>query len=80
METKHKPDSKLIEAFFNFSPCHNLSDNEMLEPFFSNFACHTCGSTLSGNRHYCTATIGKAHGNPREKLEICEDCFLYFFS
>ena len=76
---QHKPDEKLTTGYFNFSPVHDLSDNEMLAPFFSSFACQTCGSTLAGNRHYCSATIGKAHANPREKLEICDNCFEYFF-
>ncbi len=75
---EHKPDEKLISTYFNFSPTTN-SDGENLEPFFSSFACQACGSKLGGNRHYCSATIGKKHTNPREKLEICEDCYLYFF-
>lgn len=76
---QHKPDEKLTATYFNFSPIRNLTDNEILDSFFSRFACHTCGSKLYGNRHYCSATIGKAHTGPREKLEICTDCFQYFF-
>lgn len=84
METEHKPDEKLIAGYYNFSSVMSTSvwkgeGGELLEPFFSTFACHTCGTKLAGNRYYCTATIGKAHTNPREKLEICKDCYLYFF-
>lgn len=77
---KHTPNEKLIAGYFNFSPVTGISDDEMCEPFFSRFACETCGSTLGGNRHYCSATIGKAHTNPREKFEVCVDCFEYFFT
>lgn len=77
---QHKPDEKLTATYYNFSPCHNLTSDEMLDTFFSCFACQTCGSKLHGDRHYCTATIGKAHTNLREKLEICTDCYLYFFT
>ena len=80
MGTEHKPDKKLIATYFNFSPQRDLATNELLGPFFSKFTCHTCGSELAGNRYYCTATIGKKHTNLREKLEICEDCYLYFFN
>jgi len=81
--TEHKPDAKLISTYYNFSPVLNLIDGDgenLCEPFFSSFACETCGSELAGNRYYCTATIGKLHTNPREKLEICVDCFEYFFT
>lgn len=77
---EHRPDEKLTATYFNFSPMTGISDDEILDPFFSNFACHTCGSVLAGNRHYASATIGKAHSGPREKLEICVDCFEYFFT
>lgn len=79
-QAQFKPDAELTATYFNFLPCHNWFDREMLEPFFSCFACQTCGNKLHGNRYYCTATIGKAHTNPREKLEICTDCFQYFFT
>ena len=78
--TKHKPDEKLIATYYNFSPVRDLTDNELLGSFFSGFACHTCGSILVGNRYYCTATIGKKHTDPREKLEVCVDCYEYFFA
>lgn len=77
---EHKPDEKLTATYFNFSPVYDLSDNEALDSFFSSFACQTCGDTLAGDRHYVSATIGKVHTNPREKLEICKDCYLYFFT
>ena len=82
---EHKPDEKLIATYFNFSPVRGLSvwngeSGELLDPFFSKFACHTCGSKLAGDRYYCTATIGKEHTGPREKLEICTDCYEYFFA
>lgn len=85
MKTEHKPDKDLIAGYYNFSPVRGMSvwkgeGGELLDPFFSMFACQTCGCNEGGNRYYCTATIGKAHTNPREKLEICEDCYLYFFS
>lgn len=76
----HKPDKNLTATYYNFSPVCGDFSGEPTEPFFSRFACETCGTALYGNRHYCTATIGKAHKNTREKLEICTDCFEYFFS
>ncbi len=76
----HKPNAMLIATYFNFSPTTGLADDERLDPFFSGFACHTCGTELAGNRHYCTATIGEAHSGPREKLEVCTDCFQFFFT
>lgn len=77
---QHKPNVVLTATYYNFSSCRDLTDGEMLGPFFSRFACETCGTVLHGNRHYCTATIGKAYTNIREKLEICTDCFQYFFT
>ena len=78
--TEHTPDKKLIATYFNFSPIADVLDNELIGSFFSTFACHTCGSKLAGDRYYCSATIGKKHNNPREKLEICVDCYVYFFT
>jgi len=85
MKTNHRPDPKLIATYFNFSPVRGLSvwadeEEELLDPFFSKFACQTCGSELAGNRYYCDATIGKKPTNPRERLEICTDCYEYFFT
>lgn len=85
MKTKHKPDKKLIAELYNFSPTVGRSvwageGGEPLDPFFSMFPCQACGSILAGDRYYCSATIGKKHTNAREKLEICMDCYLYFFS
>lgn len=76
----HKPDKNLTATYYNFSPVCGDFSGEPTEPFFSRYACETCGTVLHGNRHYCTATIGKAHTNIREKLEICIDCFEYFFN
>ncbi len=81
----NKPDKKLIATYFNFSPVQGLSvwageSGELLDPFFSNFACHTCRTTLAGDRYYCTATMGPKHTDTIEKLEICVDCYQYFFS
>ncbi len=76
----HKPDEKLIATYYNFYPQRDFHDNGLLGPFFSNFACHTCRTTLAGDRYYCTATIGPKHTDTREKLEICVDCYQYFFS
>ena len=76
---KHKPDKKLIATLFNFSPILNLIDGDG-EPFFSKSACQTCGSKLAGDRYHCTATIGRRHRNPWIALEICVDCFEYFFT
>jgi len=83
--TTHKPDEKLIAGYYNFSPVRGMSvwegeGGELLGPFFSKFACHTCGTKLAGDRYYCTATIGKKITDTREKLEVCTDCYLYFFS
>jgi hypothetical protein len=78
-DSQHKPKEWLIATYYNFSPVRDL-DNELLGPFFSPFACQTCGDTDAGDRYFCTATIGKLHTDPREKLEICRDCYLYFFS
>lgn len=80
LELEHRPDEKLIANYFNFSPMQGFADNDLLAPFFSQYACQTCGNTKAGTRYYCSATIGKAHTNIREKLEVCEDCYLYFFS
>lgn len=80
MEKTHKPNAELIATYSNFSPARDLTDDEIAEPFFSRYGCETCGSKLFGQRHYCTATIGSAHTGPIEKLEICTDCFEYFFA
>ena len=82
---EHKPNENLIAGYHNFSPVRGVSvwkgeGGELPGPFFSSFACHTCGTKEAGNRFYCTATIGTKHSNEREKLEICEDCYLYFFT
>lgn len=74
----HKPSDELMATYYNFSPIIDL-DNELLDPFFSSFACQTCGDKLAGDRYYCMATIGKAHIGVREKLEICVDCYQYYF-
>ena len=80
MGTTHIPNPALIVGFSNFSPVRGLPSKELLDPFFSSFACQTCGDKKAGNRYYCSATIGKRHDGTKEKLEICEDCYLYFFS
>lgn len=85
MKTTHKPDPKFIAGYHNFSPVRGLSvwngeGGELLDPFFSSFACQTCGVKEAGNRYYCTATIGLNLTDEIEKLEICVDCYLYFFS
>jgi uncharacterized protein with PIN domain len=82
---EHKPNEELIAGLFNFAPAvsHSIwaeDVSEPIEPFFSQFRCDTCGSELAGNRHFATATIGPKHTNARETLEICEDCYLYFFT
>ena len=77
--TTHEPDERLTATYFNFSPVRGCN-GELLDRFFSTFACHTCGNELAGDRYYCTATIGPKHTDEREKLEICTDCYLYFFS
>jgi len=84
MADKHKPKEELIAGYYNFSPARSVSiwkgqGGELLDPFFSEFPCQTCGTKLAGNRYYCSATIGKKHSDTREKLEICEDCYLHFF-
>ena len=84
-KNEHKLDEHLIAGYYNFSPVRGVSvwrgeGGELLAPFFSKFACQTCGSKLAGDRYYCTATIGKVHTNPREKLEICTDCYEWFFT
>jgi len=80
MQTKHKPNEKLIATYYNFSPGCLKTTGENPPPFFSRFSCQTCGDSKAGARYYCTATIGREHTNPRETLEICEDCYLYFFT
>ena len=82
---ERKPDEKLVAGLYNFSAVAGKSvwggeGGELLDPFFSEFACQACGSKLAGDRYYCTATIGKKHTDPREKLEVCVDCYLYFFA
>jgi len=77
---EHRPDEKLTATYFNFSPIKGFFDNDLSAPFFSQFACQTCGNNKAGKRFFCSATIGKAHTNKREKLEICEDCYGYFFN
>ena len=82
---EHRPDEQLIAGLFNFAPKMTRSiwaedGQEPAASFFSPFRCDTCGTDLAGLRYYVTATIGPKHTNARETLELCEDCYLYFFT
>ena len=80
IENEHMPDELLVAGYYNFSPVVNLSDEQIYGPFFSRTPCDTCGSKLTGDRFYCTATIGQKHAGKRETFEICTDCYQYFFA
>ena len=76
----HKPDEKLIGELYNFSCITGFNPADLLNPFFSKIPCDACGSKLFGDRHHCSATQGKPHISPRKKLEVCVDCYEYFFT
>ena len=80
IENEHIPNELFVAGYFNFSPVVGLSDEQINSPFFGRWPCDTCGSTLAGDRFYCSATTCQKHTGKREIFEICTNCYQYFFA
>jgi hypothetical protein len=68
---------KYTKGLYNFWP---RTEGNLFKIDFSTASCDTCGSLLAGERYFAGATKGKKHTNKQVKLEICRDCYEYFFT